>query len=47
MLFECSSSDACDERLTDRYWLAIPADEGEGELETVSGIYILCILINK
>ncbi|XP_076274997.1 protein virilizer-like isoform X2 [Rhynchophorus ferrugineus] len=31
----CSSSDACDERLTDRYWLTIPADEGEGELETV------------
>ncbi|CAG9763201.1 unnamed protein product [Ceutorhynchus assimilis] len=30
-----SSSDACDERLTDRYWLILPSEEGEGELETV------------
>ncbi|XP_066149127.1 protein virilizer [Euwallacea fornicatus] len=30
-----SSSDACDERLTDRYWLVIPTEEGEVELETV------------
>ncbi|XP_050313210.1 protein virilizer isoform X2 [Anthonomus grandis grandis] len=30
-----NSSDACDERLTDRYWLVTPAEEGEGELETI------------
>lgn len=39
----CSSSDACDERLTDRYWLVTPAEEGEGELETVpSDLFEIC-----
>lgn len=31
-----SSADACDEHLTTQYWLAIPADEGETDLENVS-----------
>lgn len=31
-----SSADASDERLTTRYWLATPADEGEADLENVS-----------
>lgn len=31
-----SSVDACDERLTTRYWLATPADDGENDLENVS-----------
>ncbi|CAH1155610.1 unnamed protein product [Phaedon cochleariae] len=30
-----SSSDVCDERLTASYWLAVPSDEGENELEHV------------
>lgn len=30
-----SSADASDERLTTRYWLATPADEGESDLENV------------
>lgn len=31
-----SSADACDERLTTRYWLATPADEADTDLENVS-----------
>ncbi|KAG5885200.1 hypothetical protein JTB14_012224 [Gonioctena quinquepunctata] len=33
-----SSSDACDERLTANYWLAIPADEGEADAENVISV---------
>lgn len=32
-----SSSDACDERLTSRYWLATPTDDGENDIESVRG----------
>ncbi|KAJ8972217.1 hypothetical protein NQ314_000278 [Rhamnusium bicolor] len=31
-----SSADACDERLTARYWLAAPTDEGDSDMENVS-----------
>ncbi|XP_072392863.1 protein virilizer [Diabrotica undecimpunctata] len=31
-----SSADACDERLTSTYWLGLPSDEGENDLEHVS-----------
>nr|CAH7713265.1 unnamed protein product [Callosobruchus chinensis] len=30
-----SSTDACDERLTSRYWLAVPADENDQDQENV------------
>lgn len=35
-----SSSDACDERLTSRYWLATPTDDSENDIESVR-IYII------
>lgn len=40
-----SSVDASDERLTTRYWLATPADEGENDLEQVSAIKITSFIV--